>query len=104
MTEALNKSEWRNRLRQVLTEKHMSMRAVSLAAGLGPGAVHSWLVEGKDPSIANLIEVCRVLDVSLIYLVKGYNLTPEAEEVLGLLEGDAASRAAVLALLRGRQP
>lgn len=103
MTEALNQTEWRDRLRQILADRQLSKRKVSLDAGLGPGVVHSWLTEGKDPSIANLLEVCRVLDISLIYLVKGYDLSPQVEEVLGLLQDDPVSRDAVLSILRARQ-
>lgn len=103
MSDVLHQTGWRERLRQILADRNLSKRKVSLDAKLGPGVVHSWLVEGKDPSIENLLAVCGVLDISLIYLVKGYDLTPEAEEVLGLLQSDATSRDAVLALLRARQ-
>lgn len=102
MAEALTQGGWRDRLRQILADRGLSKRKVSLDAKLGPGVVHSWLTEGKDPSIENLLAVCQVLDVSLIYLVKGYDLSPEVEEVLGLLQDDPVSRDAVLSILRAR--
>lgn len=104
MSDAIKGQEWRERLRLLLEERGLSKRKVSLGAGLGPGAIHSWLVEGKDPSLANLLSVCEFLNVSLIYLVKGYALTPEAEEILGLLEGSPETREGILAILRARRP
>lgn len=94
---------WRERLRLALAERGISKRRASLDAKLGPGAVHSWLAEKKDPSIDNLMAVCRVLGVSLTYLVKGYDLSPEAEEILTLLAEDPASRDGILTILRARK-
>jgi transcriptional regulator with XRE-family HTH domain len=102
MSDAVKAGDWRDRLRQVLEEKNVSKRRASLDAGLGPGAVHSWLVEGKEPSVSHLTGVARALGVSLIWLTKGYNITPEAEEILSRLENDPAATDSVLTLLRAR--
>lgn len=80
----------------------MSSRAVSIAAGNGPGYVHSILTEGKDPSVSNLIAICEVLGVSLSKILYGFDISPETEEILARLEGDPSARPALLALLRGR--
>lgn len=102
MSELLTHGDWRERLRQALDEKGMSMRAVSREAGLGAGAVHSWLTEGKDPSVTHLMNVCGVLGVTLTWLTKGYKITPEAEEILALIGDDPSAREGILALLRPR--
>ena len=77
MSELLTNGDWRERLRQAIADKKTSMRAVSIEAGLGEGAVHSWLgKDQKDPSITHLLSVCRVLGITLVWLTKGYNITP----------------------------
>ena len=103
MSDVVHSAGWRDRLRSVLTDQGLSKRGVSLAAKLGPGAVHSWLAEGKDPSVDNLLAVCGVLNISLTYLVRGYEMTAEAEEILRLLADDPASREGVLSILRARR-
>ena len=103
MSDVAPQGDWRERLRQTIKAKGTSMRKVSLDAGLGPGAVHSWLSGPlKDPSVTHLMDVCRVLGVSLIWITRGYDLTPEAEEILSRLENDPAATDSVLTLLRGR--
>lgn len=104
MSDIAPEGDWRARLRQVLTEKSLSMRKVSLEAGLGPGAVHSWLSEGKDPSVTNLMDVARVIGVTLVWLTKGYDITPKGEEILSRLENDPDREDSVLTLLRGSSP
>jgi transcriptional regulator with XRE-family HTH domain len=103
MSDVEPQGDWRERLRQTIKAQNTSMRKVSLDAGLGPGAVHSWLsAPFKDPSVTHLMDVCKVLKVSVIWITKGYDLTPEAEEILSLLENDPAGTDSVLTLLRGR--
>ena len=96
-------TDWRARLAAALEAKPMSKRAASLAAGLGAGAVHSWLSEGKDPSVDNLMEVCRVLGTSLTYVMYGYKITPEVEEVLGLLQDNPQALDGIRAILLARK-
>lgn len=91
---------WKKRLEDAIKNSGKSMRAVSLAAGLGPGYVHSILKDGRDPTIENLISVAGVIDVSLSYLLYGYDVSPETEEILQLLESQPSHRGAILQLLR----
>lgn len=93
---------WKTRLEEALEKSGRSKRSVSLAAGLGPGYVHSILKEGKDPTIENLIAVANALEVSLSYLLYGYDVSKETEEILSLLEKRPQQRAAILQLLRGQ--
>lgn len=95
---------WRHRLRAAVDGAGKSQRAVSLAAGLGPGYVNSLFNEEKDPTIQNLIKVCRALGVSLSYVLYGYEMSGETEEILRLLQdADAEERDAFLKLLRSRR-
>lgn len=96
--------KWRERLAAAIAEKKgASKRGVSLSAGLGAGAVHSWLSEEKIPSIENLMAVCAVLEVSVTRILYGYDITPQTEEILSLLEGNPSARDGILQLLRAKQ-
>lgn len=95
-------SDWRNRLRDTIKEKKRSKRSISLAIKNGQGYVHSILEEGKDPTISNLMDVCRELGVSLSYVLYGFDVSDETEEILALLEGHPESRQAILQILRDK--
>lgn len=98
----MGNDDWRARLQKAIDDSGMSYRAVSLAANKGPGYIHSILNEGKDPSVVNLIAVCGVVKVSLSYVLYGFEMSPETEEILALLQDDPEKRPAILALLRKR--
>lgn len=68
------------------------MREVSLAAGRAHGYVNSILNEGKDPTIANLEAVCRVLGVSMPEILYGIPLSPETQELISLLSKASAAK------------
>ena len=93
---------WRERLQQILDESGKSAREVSLAAGKGPGYVHSIMKEGKDPTIDNLLTICSVLNISLSWLIYGYEISRETEEILQLLEGSPNSREGILKILKDK--
>jgi hypothetical protein len=93
---------WRARLESSLADKGISKRAASLGGGLGPGAVHSWLTEGKDPSIESLMAVCAFSKISLSYVTHGFEISDDTAEVLRLLEQNPARREAILQLLQAK--
>lgn len=76
---------WKDRLAAAINESGKSKRAISLAAGMGPGYVHSVLVEGKDPTIENLAKICDHAGVSLSFVIFGYDLHKEDEDLLVVL-------------------
>lgn len=82
----MNEQPWRERLKAAVEQSGKSKRKISLAAGLGAGYVHSILSEGKDPTIDNLIAICREIDVSLSYIVYGMRVGPAEEELLALTQ------------------
>jgi len=94
--------EWRKRLAEAVEKSGRSARDISLAAGLAHGYVHSLLgKEDKDPSVQNLQKICDELEVSLIAIWFGLEITPEAEEFLRVFESATPEqRRALLALLR----
>lgn len=91
---------WKKRLIDGIEAKGKSQREVSLAAGKGPGYVNSFLKEGKDPTIENLIKVCEAAGLSLYYVLYGVEMSPETEEIIRLLEASESKRKALLQILR----
>lgn len=98
----MNDGAWRRRLSEAIAASGKSQREISLAAGMGAGYVNSLFKENKDPTIENLMKVCAVVGVSLSYVLYGYQISAETEEILQLLE-DASpeERVGLLTLLRG---
>jgi transcriptional regulator with XRE-family HTH domain len=93
---------WRDRLLAEIDKRETSQRSISIAANLSPGAVNSWLRDGKDPSVDHLIAVCGALGVSLSYLIYGLKIDPQTEELLGRLESDPMAREHIFGLLEVR--
>jgi DNA-binding phage protein len=96
-------SEWRIRLKQKIEDSHRSMRAISLASGRGPSFLYEVLVNGREPSIENLIAICDTLNVSLSWLLYGYDLGRQEEELLKAFgQLSPRQRQAILDLTRDR--
>jgi len=93
---------WRDRLLAEIEKRETSQRSISIAARLSPGAVNSWLRDGKDPSVDHLIAVCGALGVSLSYLIYGLKIDPQTEALLGRLESDPSAREHIFGLLEVR--
>ena len=100
---AMADEAWRKRLEDAIKESGRSKREVSLKAGKGAGYVHSILSEGKDPTIESLIAVAQVLNVSLTWIVYGFEMSPATEQLLSLIEQNPDDRAAVLQILQKRE-
>ncbi|MDG3089195.1 hypothetical protein P7F88_25365 [Vibrio hannami] len=81
------------------------MRAVSLKSGTAaPGYLHSILVEGKEPTLKNLLSICEALGVSAAYIIHGIDVTPAQLDLLKRMQ-DAPERIdAVLTLWAINQP
>lgn len=99
----MDTTAWRDRLATAIKLSGKSKRAISLATGNGAGYIHSLLSEGKTPTIENLIKVCNEIDVSLAYVLYGFDITREDAELLSAMKESPEMRSAVLTLVR-RQP
>jgi SOS-response transcriptional repressor LexA len=65
------KSTWRARLQKVIDETPgLTMKALSLKAGLNSAGVHSILKKGHTPSIENFLAICTALGVEPAYLLQ----------------------------------
>lgn len=92
---------WRDRLAAVIDSGGRSQREISLAAGVGPGYVNSLFNDGKEPTLDRLQRVCDAANVSIYYVIGGFDITPETEEFLRLLvRADPEIQKSVLTLLR----
>ncbi len=93
---------WRTRLAAAMKERGLSLRAVSLQSGKGPGYLHSIISEGKEPGIDNLAEVCRIVGVTLPYVLYGYSISPETERFLRLFESRPDLREGIVKILESQ--
>lgn len=100
----MNESLWRERLSRALADSGKSKRAVSLLTGSGPGYLHSILNDGKEPTIEKLISLCEALDVSVIYVLYGFDVGPDEAELLAALRDNPGKRDAILSLLTPKGP
>lgn len=78
-----------------------SMRSVSKGAGMGYGYLHSVLVEKKEPTISRLSALCDEMNVSLPWVMYGYNISPDSVKILSRLEKNPGKREGILKLLEG---
>lgn len=98
--------DWKLRLAAGIEASGKSQREISLAAGMGPGYVNSLINEGKDATVGHLKAICDAAGFSFYFVIGGFDITPEREEFLRLLEAvNEDARLGVLNLLRlARQP
>ena len=102
---AMSESSWKTRLADGIKAKNKTQREVSIAAGKGPGYVHSLLKEGKDPTIHNLLAICEAADLSLTWVLFGFEISRETEEIVRELEATPPElRDGLLQFLRGATP
>jgi transcriptional regulator with XRE-family HTH domain len=99
-TMRMQNDDWRFRLKAALDERDLSMREVSLRAGLAPGYVASLLgKEHKDPTISNLSAVCDAVGVSLPHVLYGFDITPEDQKIVAAMHESPSKRDAVITLI-----
>ncbi len=67
----------KGRLRTRLDTQGLSLRAASIRAGLAKGYLHSILKEGREPTVQNLAKVCAANDISLAYVLLGFEVSSE---------------------------
>lgn len=97
-------SDWRTRLQQAVDESGMSLRAVSLMAGMRAGYLHEILKQDKEPSVDRLVSICDALGITLTWLIYGIERSPQDEEILTLYANlSPAKRLAFLAILTADQ-
>lgn len=84
MTEA-----WEKRLREAIQDaldSGRSMRDISLAAKVGPNYVSQFMEKGSKPSVDKFLKLARELDVSPIYIIAGFHMTRQTQELVEVFE------------------
>lgn len=99
-----NREDWKIRLENAAAGTGRSLRDISLSAGLAHGYLQSILKTDRDPTIENLIAVCKEINVSLSYIMFGFAISAETEEILTLLENFPNAREGILQILRDKKP
>lgn len=96
------KDGWANRLKTAIDEDGRSMRAISLAAGLGPNYLEQTFSRGSAPTQNKLAAVMEQLgQEASIYIYTGVRANAQTIEYLNLLaEAPDDLRASTLDLLR----
>jgi transcriptional regulator with XRE-family HTH domain len=89
----------RKRLEDALAAKNLTMRNVSEIAKLNPGYVHAIIKDGREPTIGNLAKVCSAAEISLSYVLYGFEMSPQTERLIALIEQHPDKRDGILALL-----
>lgn len=69
--------DWRQRVEETLANKKLSLRGVSVEAGMGPHYLSQILRQAKAPSIDNLTHICNIIGVQLSYILTGVSLPSE---------------------------
>lgn len=95
---------WRERLAAAVAASGKSKRAISLAAGMAPGYLYGILSEGKDPTVTNLMKICDEIGASMSFILYGFDISGDLEEILTLLQNSSpAARAGLLQMLRNQR-
>jgi transcriptional regulator with XRE-family HTH domain len=68
------------RLRAAIDAAHMTQSQLAEQVGRSKGAVTQWVHGQTEPDLRTLAEICKRLNVSADYLVRGVNATPYLDE------------------------
>jgi len=79
-------SAWKTRLLKAVDDDGRSDRAVSVAAGLGVNFVNELRNTEKEPSIQKVLKLAAELNLSLIHLFLGREITKDDEDLLFVLQ------------------
>lgn len=77
--------EWLARLKKAIEVDGRSMRAISLAAGLGANYLSEVIRNGKEPGVEKMMRICEAMNVSFTSIVTGVELDADAESYLRML-------------------
>lgn len=103
MTKIYDSDAMRERLEAELKRKGLSMRQASLNAfSTSPGYLHSVIKDGREPTVRKLAETCEANGIGFAYIVLGYEVSPETERLVAVIEQDPLVRDGMLALLDRR--
>lgn len=101
----MEKADWRERLIAAIHKDGRSYRALALAAGLGPNYVFQFIDRGTAPTMPGLLALCKVLEISPLYILTGVAATPSTDELISLVaDMDPEQIDALVRLVRQMSP
>lgn len=56
------------RLKYTRLDKHLTQKELAKMLNVTGNTVHSWETDKQEPSMAMILKICEVLDVSLEYM------------------------------------
>lgn len=103
MTAKYDQRQMKKRLKGVIDERELSMRAVSLGSGVSESYIAGILATDRDPHLGKLINICEFLGVSSSWLLYGFDVPDGADEILQLISKHPEMSSTVAALLRSQR-
>ncbi|MEH6522589.1 helix-turn-helix domain-containing protein [Sulfitobacter sp.] len=100
MIESYDIAAMRLRLASALKDNGISYAAASQKAGASTGYVHSIVAGSADPGTKKLANICRANNISFAYVVFGFHISSETEELISLFESRPEQRDNILALIK----
>jgi transcriptional regulator with XRE-family HTH domain len=70
---------WKERLKAAIKADGRDLKAISLAAGLGPNFCSQFMADRSEPKLKQLLKLAPELGVSLNQIILGNDITPELE-------------------------
>lgn len=99
MSATYDTNAMRERLQALLEEHNVSMRVASIKGETTPGYLHSVIKGGAEPTVQKLAQICDANGFSLAYVLFGFEISPETERLMSLMEKEPRARDGILALL-----
>jgi len=97
-------STWRDRLLAAIAASEESDRSLCRRAVVGSSFISDLKNMAKEPSATNVLKLAKALNLSVVYLFTGTEMSPDLEEVLKVYANLPPNRrAALVALLREEQ-
>ena len=62
---------WGDRLKKAMNKKNMTQKVLALECGIDECAVSHYVHSTREPGFYCLIQMCKVLDVSIDYILTG---------------------------------
>lgn len=78
-------TDWRDRLRKIIEDRGLSMKQLSIAAGLGETAVRDMLQKVTSPRVDTVTAIAEQLGVSLTELLEGRSDGPRRVPIIGFV-------------------
>jgi len=83
----MENDDWRARLQEAIDQDPRSAREISLSMGRGPGYLHGLLKNDKEPTLPNVVAICKELKISVQWFLFGIEMDANTEELLKIYSG-----------------